>query len=30
MDRPLDEGFVNDPGDAPVIQVEETSGPQTY
>jgi len=23
MDRPLDEGFLNDPGDAPVIKVEE-------
>jgi LysM repeat protein len=30
MDQPLDEGFVNDPGDAPVIQVEETSGSPNY
>ncbi len=29
MDRPLDEGFMADPGDAPVIQVEETDGPQS-
>ncbi|MCF7688240.1 MAG: LysM peptidoglycan-binding domain-containing protein [Cephaloticoccus sp.] len=28
MDRPLDEGFLNDPGDAPVIKVEEAPATQ--